>query len=64
MTLRSGDQFNTTIHGHSDRFRGIEGTREVLPMSPGDIAEAGLEAGPSCASSPTSTTSITARWAG
>ena len=29
MTLRSNDQFNTTIYGYSDRFRGIEGTRDV-----------------------------------
>lgn len=28
MTLRSNDQFNTTIYGYSDRLRGIEGTRE------------------------------------
>ena len=30
ITLRSNDQFNTTIYGFSDRLRGIEGTREVL----------------------------------
>ena len=27
MTLRSNDQFNTTIYGYDDRFRGIKGTR-------------------------------------
>lgn len=42
VTLRSNDQFNTTIYGYSDRFRGIEGTRDVLMMNPDDIAEAGL----------------------
>ena len=42
VTLRSNDQFNTTIYGYSDRFRGIEGTRDVLLMNPDDIAEAGL----------------------
>ena len=42
ITLRSNDQFNTTIYGYSDRFRGIEGTRDVLMMNPDDIAEAGL----------------------
>lgn len=42
VTLRSNDQFNTTIYGYSDRFRGIEGTRAVLLMNPDDIAEIGL----------------------
>jgi len=45
MTLRSNDQFNTTIYGYSDRLRGIEGTRDVLLMNPEDIAAAGLSAG-------------------
>ncbi len=45
ITLRSNDQFNTTIYGYSDRFRGIEGTRDVLLMNPDDIAEAGLADG-------------------
>ncbi len=42
ITLRSNDQFNTTIYGYSDRFRAIEGTRDVLLMNPDDIVEAGL----------------------
>lgn len=45
ITLRSNDQFNTTIYGYSDRFRGIEGTRDVLMMNPDDIAQAGLRNG-------------------
>jgi molybdopterin-dependent oxidoreductase alpha subunit len=45
MTLRSNDQFNTTIYGYSDRLRGIEGTRDVVLMNPLDIAEAGLVEG-------------------
>ena len=45
MTLRSNDQFNTTIYGYSDRLRGIEGTRDVLLMNPEDIAAAGLRQG-------------------
>ena len=45
ITMRSNDQFNTTIYGYSDRFRGIEGTRDVLLMNPEDIAEAGLQDG-------------------
>ncbi len=45
ITLRSNDQFNTTIYGYSDRFRGIEGTRHVLLMNPDDIVQAGLTDG-------------------
>jgi len=45
MTLRSNDQFNTTIYGYSDRLRGIEGTRDVLLMNPEDIEDAGLAKG-------------------
>ena len=45
MTLRSNDQFNTTIYGYSDRLRGIEGTRNVVLMNPDDIAAAGLVRG-------------------
>ncbi|MGF0540208.1 FdhF/YdeP family oxidoreductase [Agrobacterium sp. ES01] len=45
LTMRSNDQFNTTIYGYSDRFRGIEGTRDVVLMCEADIAEAGLEPG-------------------
>jgi molybdopterin-dependent oxidoreductase alpha subunit len=44
-TLRSNDQFNTTIYGYTDRFRGIEGTRHVLLMNPVDIERLGLAAG-------------------
>lgn len=45
ITLRSNDQFNTTIYGYSDRMRGIEGTRDVLLISPEEMAKAGLEPG-------------------
>lgn len=45
ITLRSNDQFNTTVYGFSDRFRGIEGTRDVLLMNAQDIAAEGLESG-------------------
>ena len=45
LTLRSNDQFNTTIYGYSDRFRGINGTRQVVLMNKADIARAGLSAG-------------------
>jgi molybdopterin-dependent oxidoreductase alpha subunit len=42
ITLRSNDQFNTTIYGYSDRLRGLNGSRDILLMCPEDIAEAGL----------------------
>jgi anaerobic selenocysteine-containing dehydrogenase len=44
-TIRSHDQFNTTIYGHDDRYRGIAGDRRVLLLSPRDLADAGLRAG-------------------
>ncbi|MCK8784861.1 FdhF/YdeP family oxidoreductase [Roseomonas sp. NAR14] len=47
MTLRSNDQFNTTIYGDSDRLRGIEGTRDVLLINPEEMRRAGLEEGQS-----------------
>ncbi|MBW8786074.1 MAG: formate dehydrogenase, partial [Novosphingobium sp.] len=45
ITLRSNDQFNTTIYGYSDRMRGIEGRRDVLLINPGEMARAGLTEG-------------------
>ncbi|HEX7822318.1 MAG TPA: FdhF/YdeP family oxidoreductase [Sphingobium sp.] len=45
MTLRSNDQFNTTIYGYHDRFRGVKGTRDVLFMNREDMARDGLEEG-------------------
>ena len=45
ITLRSDDQFNTTIYGYDDRFRGVYGTRLVLLMNAGDIARLGLAEG-------------------
>lgn len=47
MTLRSDDQFNTTIYSLDDRFRNIWGTRQVLFMHPEDMAERGLAEGDS-----------------
>jgi len=44
-TLRSFDQFNTTVYGLHDRFRGIHGTRHVLMMNGEDIARLGLSDG-------------------
>ncbi|UZK64806.1 FdhF/YdeP family oxidoreductase [Sphingomonas sp. M1-B02] len=45
VTVRSNDQFNTTIYGYSDRLRGIEGKRDVILINPADIERAGLTAG-------------------
>jgi molybdopterin-dependent oxidoreductase alpha subunit len=45
MTIRSHDQFNTTIYGTDDRYRGITGNRRVVLLHPDDIAAAGLRAG-------------------
>ncbi|MEL0577765.1 FdhF/YdeP family oxidoreductase [Pectobacterium punjabense] len=45
QTLRSHDQYNTTIYGLDDRYRGVYGQREVLFMHPDDIAALGLEDG-------------------
>jgi molybdopterin-dependent oxidoreductase alpha subunit len=45
MTLRSNDQFNTTIYGYDDRLRDVSGTRNVVFMNPTDIAQFGLSDG-------------------
>nr|WP_299074639.1 FdhF/YdeP family oxidoreductase [uncultured Allomuricauda sp.] len=37
MTVRSHDQFNTTIYGMNDRYRGIYGERRVVFMNPKDM---------------------------
>jgi molybdopterin-dependent oxidoreductase alpha subunit len=44
-TLRSHDQYNTTIYGFDDRYRGVFGRRDILFMNPQDLAERGLEHG-------------------
>lgn len=43
MTIRSHDQFNTTIYGLDDRYRGIYNERRVVLLNPDDMREAGLE---------------------
>ena len=45
VTLRSNDQFNTTVYGFSDRLRGLEGTRDIVMINPEDMARAGLVEG-------------------
>jgi len=43
MTIRSHDQFNTTIYGLDDRYRGIYNERRVLFMNPLDMERKGLK---------------------
>ncbi|HEY1960730.1 MAG TPA: FdhF/YdeP family oxidoreductase [Polyangiaceae bacterium] len=45
MTIRSHDQFNTTIYTQNDRYRGIQGDRRVVFMNARDVARLGLAAG-------------------
>jgi anaerobic selenocysteine-containing dehydrogenase len=44
-TVRSNDQFNTTIYGYKDRLRGVEGTRMVVFMNEEDIGRLGFRSG-------------------
>ncbi|WP_121115109.1 FdhF/YdeP family oxidoreductase [Croceibacterium ferulae] len=45
VTLRSNDQFNTTIYGHSDRLRGLSGSRMIVLVSPAEMQRLGLVEG-------------------
>ena len=45
MTIRSHDQYNTTIYGLDDRYRGIKNERRVVLLHRDDIAERGLKEG-------------------
>ncbi|WP_223645950.1 FdhF/YdeP family oxidoreductase [Corallococcus sp. EGB] len=45
MTLRSHDQYNTTVYGLDDRYRGIRQGRRVVFLHPEDIQARGLTAG-------------------
>lgn len=44
-TTRTHDQFNTTIYGLDDRYRGIKNERRVIFMNQVDIDKAGFKAG-------------------
>jgi molybdopterin-dependent oxidoreductase alpha subunit len=44
-TMRSHDQYNTTVYSLSDRYRGIYGQRDVLFINQREIEKRGLEAG-------------------
>ncbi|MFX4295034.1 FdhF/YdeP family oxidoreductase [Streptomyces bohaiensis] len=45
QTLRSHDQYNTTIYGLDDRYRGVRGGRRVVMVNPEDAAGLGLADG-------------------
>ena len=45
QTLRSHDQFNTTVYGLDDRYRGIKGGRRVVFVHADDLRERGLKNG-------------------
>ena len=45
QTLRSHDQYNTTIYGLDDRYRGVKGGRRVVFVNPADIEAFGLSEG-------------------
>ncbi|MFD6067537.1 FdhF/YdeP family oxidoreductase [Amycolatopsis lurida] len=45
QTMRSHDQYNTTIYGLSDRYRGIEDARRVVLVNPDDLVSLGLTDG-------------------
>ncbi|AUD00867.1 FdhF/YdeP family oxidoreductase [Spirosoma pollinicola] len=43
MTIRSHDQFNTTVYGNDDRYRGVYNERRVVFMHPNDVANLGFK---------------------
>jgi anaerobic selenocysteine-containing dehydrogenase len=44
-TIRSHDQYNTTMYGLNDRYRGITGRRDVIFVSENDLSKRGLSHG-------------------
>ena len=44
-TIRSHDQYNTTIYAMNDRYRGVYGQRDILLINPADLQKLGLRAG-------------------
>ena len=45
LTMRSNDQFNTTIYSRNDRYRGVRGGRRVVFVNPADLESFGLSDG-------------------
>lgn len=54
QTLRSHDQYNTTIYGLDDRYRGISNNRMIIFLNPEDMQERGIK--------PTQKVDITSHW--
>ena len=54
QTIRSHDQFNTTIYGLDDRYRGVHGGRRVVFVNPDDLARLGIPDG--------ATIDVTSEW--
>jgi molybdopterin-dependent oxidoreductase alpha subunit len=54
QTIRSHDQYNTTIYGLNDRYRGVHGGRRVIFVNPDDLVELGVADG--------STVDIVSQW--
>jgi anaerobic selenocysteine-containing dehydrogenase len=45
MTIRSHDQFNTTVYGDDDRYRGVKGDRRIVFLHEDDLRDRGLADG-------------------
>ena len=45
QTVRSHDQFNTTVYGLDDRYRGVSGTRRVVFVNADDLRDLGMHDG-------------------
>ncbi|NVL45759.1 CbbBc protein, partial [Pseudomonas syringae pv. actinidiae] len=45
QSMRSHDQYNTTIYGLDDRYRGVKGQRDVLFVNEADIIRLGFQPG-------------------
>ena len=45
QTFRSHDQYNTTVYGLDDRYRGVYGERNVIFIHPDDLASLGAQSG-------------------
>jgi molybdopterin-dependent oxidoreductase alpha subunit len=56
MTMRSHDQFNTTIYGLDDRYRGIKNERRIVLINEADLAAEGL--------APRAVVDVTSHWHG
>ena len=54
QTLRSHDQYNTTVYGMDDRYRGIGHARRIVFLNPDDLREFGLK--------PTQQVDLTSHW--